>query len=201
MPNRISEQACASLLFRCVNADARLWDPIKKAFISKDFDVVRFPKLCLEHQSLNQAVTDLYDSVKKIHTMRFTKTLKRLIEALLANHRADCFLVHKKTGKAVANDQKQRDGLDISEDFMGRFGCPWPFQQLTPAQADVYGVGEPLVFEEVFGNAEYLARERAILNNKAAVKQGKKAKKRSRWQYPVEEASEYLNDLYEQMKA
>lgn len=191
MLNRIGEQACASLLFRCVNGDARLWDPIKDAFVSKDFDIVRFPKLCTKYQSMNKAVAHLYDIVKKPYTVSFTKTLARLIEAVLVNCRMDCYLMHTKTGKTVADNQKHQGGLDISEDFMGRFGSPWPFYQMTPTQADVYGLGEPLAFEEVFGGAEYLAREKAILKN------AMEAKGRSRWRYPIEELSRYLNDLYE----
>lgn len=179
------------MLFRAVNGDARLWFPIKRAFFPPDFDFVRFPK-----KRVNQAIIWLYDNVQRCKTMQFMKTLSRITEALMVRSHADGYLVHVDGSRPVAYDLKSQHDIDISDQFMGRQGCSWPFAQVVPAEkADVYGVCEKLKFEEVFGNAEYLARERAALDRDKAARRGAQQSRA----FSVEEASEFLNDLSDEM--
>lgn len=110
--------------------------------------------------------------------MAFMKTLSRLIEALVGVCSADGCLVYKINGRAVVQDLRQQRNFNISEEFMGRCSAAWPFSGISPAEADVYGVGEPLAFEDVFGKTKYLAVERAMEENNLRSKRAKKARRR-----------------------
>lgn len=131
--------------------------------------------------------------------MEFMKGLTRLIEALLIHSHGSGYLIDKESGKPVAQELRYQHDLDISDDFMRRLSCSWPFEDITPDEADVYGVGEPLAFEEVFGNAEYLARKKAVLEMKESARQGDKS--RERWAFPVEEAKKFLNKVFDVMES
>lgn len=128
--------------------------------------------------------------------MKFNKTLTRLIQALLTNRSADCYLVYAESRKMVPNELRQQGCFDISEDFMSRYGAAWPFENVSPEKADVLCLGEPLKFEEVFGNAEYLARERAIRENKQVPRRGKK---KIKWEFPIEDAGLFVNEVFDDL--
>lgn len=189
--HRITEQEFASLMYRCIDGDPRVWDPIKRAFIPDDFSIIRSAK-----DTINSAIRSLHSRLKRNLSVRSTKTLVKLIEAVLRKGHANCFLVHRETGHLVDMKLKQSDNLDISRDFMRRYGGIWPFWWTSPRRCDIYGVGAPLRFKDVFENAQYLGRkEKKLGEEKRSRPKKKRILRRKRWEFPVEECRQYLTKV------
>lgn len=170
IPCRISEQAFASFLYRSVDGNRFLWKLLKETFIPREFDTVSYGE-----GLVNPAAKALRDHAGLVVAIQANKTLARISEALLVNRKSDCYLVYAGTdGQVVPDDVMQKGTFTLSPRFMGRCGERWPFPDISVADADVLGLAEPIRFEDVFGGAEWLAREQATLEREAAERQGKK---------------------------